>query len=627
MGNLLDSIHSPEDVRNLDKEKTRDLCQEIRDFLIENVSRTGGHLSSNLGVVELTVALHQCFHMPEDKIVWDVGHQTYVHKILTGRKDRFDTLRKKDGLSGFPRVTESEYDTYSMGHASNSISVAYGLAKARDLKNEDHQVVCVIGDGSMTGGMVYEAMNNAGHGKTGLIVILNDNKMSISRSVGAMAAHLGRLRTRKMYLQGKNRVKKTLTSHPGLKGVYNASHYMKSRIKYLITEGVLFEEMGFTYLGPVDGHDVQAMKEAMEQAKILNEPVIIHVLTQKGKGYEAAEQHPDTFHGIGKFDPATGEAISPCKEESYAEVFGRTLTELGKEDQRIALVTAAMSDGTGVSVCDGMEERVFDVGIAEEHAVTFAGGLAKGGMKPYVAIYSTFMQRAYDQILEDICLQDLGVVLSMDHAGIVGDDGETHQGIFDIPFLSHMPNMTIAAPSCKEDLIRILKEAASFEHPLAIRYPKGTAVSITEYQKTSPEFGKSCTLKAFDPCKEDFKVTILSVGCCTKMALNVQESLQDEKIDLQVVDVRFVLPLDEDMLMKAASESDLLITMEDGASIGGFGSMVDHFLMDKKIAIEVEHLSLPNQFISQDTRANTLKEYGLDEENLKKVILDHKNIR
>lgn len=623
MGNLLNSIHSPEDVRRLNKQETTALCQEIREFLVENISRTGGHLSSNLGIVELTVALHQCFHAPEDKIVWDVGHQTYVHKILTGRKEGFDSLRKKDGLSGFPRVTESEYDTYSMGHASNSISVAYGLAKARDLKKEDHQVICVIGDGSMTGGMVYEAMNNAGHGKTGMIVILNDNKMSISHSVGALASHLGRLRTRKMYLQGKNKVKDTLTSHPGLKGVYRASHYMKSRIKYLVTEGVLFEEMGFTYLGPVDGHDVEAMKEAMEQAKVLKEPVLIHVITQKGKGYEAAEKHPDTFHGVGRFDPSTGEVFSNCSEETYAEVFGRTLTELGKKDPRITLVTAAMSDGTGVSVCDGMEERVFDVGIAEEHAVTFAGGLAKGGMKPYVAIYSTFMQRAYDQILEDICLQDLGVVLSMDHAGIVGDDGETHQGIFDIPFLSHMPNMTIAAPSCKEELVRVLEQAAEYSHPLAIRYPKGKAISLKQYEALDPAWGKSQILKAFDPSKKEMKVTVLAVGCMVETALGTAELLKNEAVDLQVVDVRFVLPMDEEMLLKVATESEVILTIEDGASVGGYGALVDQWLKKRNLDhVKTEHLALPNAFISQDTRENTLKTYGLDEENLKNVILD-----
>ncbi len=613
MGKILDKVNMPEDVRKLDPKESKELAKEIRSFLVEKVSRTGGHLSANLGVVELTIALHQCFDFSKDKLVFDVGHQAYVHKILTGRKDRFDTLRQYQGLSGFPSKDESPYDLFDTGHATTSISSAYGLAKARDLKQEDYHVVCVIGDGSLTGGLAYEAMNNAGKDKTPFIVVLNDNKMSINQNVGSLSAHLGRLRTRKGYLSSKRRFKQFFAKHPLLTPLYRLMDRAKDRIKYLMVNGILFEEMGFTYLGPVDGHDIEAVKEVLEQAKSVGRPALVHVLTEKGKGYVPAETHPDQFHGVGKFDPRTG--LPLCGEqETYADVFGSTVKDMMAQDQNVVVVTAAMQDGCLGSV-EIDSERLFDVGIAEEHAVTFAAGLARGGMKPFVAIYSSFLQRAYDQIVHDVCLQGLPVIFALDHSGIVGEDGKTHQGVFDISYLSHIPGLTVMAPSCKEELIAMLKAAYTWNRPAAIRYPKGAAGSDPSRDGTNIVFGKSLIVKKADQ-KAKNKVAILALGTLFAEAEKAAMQLEKEGIGVTLVDVRFVHPLDEEMLAFAYREHDLVVTLEENVHTGGFGAMTEAMAKEKGWKAGSLNLSVPDIFPPQDSRSHALQIYGLEQSTI-----------
>ena len=459
MGNILDHISGPADLKQLSLTESKQLAAEIREFLLHHISKTGGHLSSNLGVVELTIALHQVFDTPTDQIVWDVGHQAYVHKILTGRRDRFDTLRQKDGLSGFPKMEESPYDAFNTGHATTSISAAYGIAKARDVLGKTYEVVAVIGDGSMTGGMAYEAMNNAGKDKTKLIIILNDNEMSISRNVGSMSSHLNRLRTRRSYLLGKRGIRRAAEKFPVLRPAYAAVNFVKNKAKYLFVKGILFEELGFTYLGPVDGHDIHDLTQVLQQAKAVNGPVVVHVKTVKGKGYTPAERNAARYHGVSAFEVETGDAL--CEnQESWSDVLGEELTWMARRDPRVVAVTAAMPQGTGLDkLAKHMPQRLYDVGIAEEHAVTFAAGMAKAGLRPVVAIYSSFLQRSYDQILHDVCLPRLPVILAIDRSGVVGEEGETHQGIFDIAYLSHMPGLTIMAPSGKGELRHMLQFA------------------------------------------------------------------------------------------------------------------------------------------------------------------------
>ena len=620
MDPMLSSIHSPDDIRHLNVAQSRELAKEIRRFLVRHVSQTGGHLSSNLGVVELTIALHQSFNAPKDKIVFDVGHQAYVHKMLTGRMDRFNTLRQKDGLAGFPKSEESPYDVFDTGHASTSISAAYGLAVARDLKGEDYEVVAVIGDGSMTGGMAYEAMNNAGRDKTRFIVVLNDNGMSIGHNVGSLANHLGWLRTRSGYLNSKKRVRQAVAQHPVLKPIYDASRIVKNRVKYLMVKGILFEELGFTYLGPVDGHDIRAMREAFQQAKNLNEPVLVHVLTKKGKGYKPAEEHPTQFHGIGPFDIKSGEAKCAPKE-TYANVFGSVMSRMEKEDLNVVLITAAMKTGTGLDYFSLDSRRSFDVGIAEEHAVTFAAGLAKGGMKPYVAIYSSFLQRAYDQILHDVALQKLPVTFAIDHSGVVGEDGETHQGIFDFAYLSHIPGMVIMAPSSKEELEQMLELTRTLGKPAAIRYPKGAAESRPEIDAPI-ELGKGLIVRQTEGSGK--KIALLSVGTCLAEALGAADLLSAEGYAVTVADARFVKPLDEELLKSLSQTHDLLMTLEDHVKTGGFGMMAESKLIEwesespafglgeaPKFA-KVKTISLPDAFLPQDERKHMLKTCGLD---------------
>ena len=623
MGMLLDKIDRPSDLRGLNTSDSVELSKEIRSFLLEHVSETGGHLSSNLGIVELTIALHQCFDTPKDKIIWDVGHQCYVHKIVTGRKDRFCTLRKEDGISGFPKSEESEYDVFDTGHATTSLSQAYGLCKARDLQNEDYRVVCVIGDGSMTGGMAYEAMNNIGRDKTNLIMVLNDNEMSISHSVGGLSTHLGDLRTRNNYLKSKEQMKKAVSHNPKLTPLYNASHYVKDRIKYMVTEGILFEELGITYLGPVDGHDFEELHKAFSQAKKLKEPVLVHVITKKGKGYAPAEERPEDYHGIGPFDVATGLPKTPQHENrTYADVFGDTICDLCCHDPRMVLVTAAMKQGTGLSKCSKVKDRIFDVGIAEEHAVTFASGLAKGGMKPVVAIYSTFLQRAYDQILHDVCIPHLPVVFALDHSGVVGDDGETHQGIFDLAYLTHVPGMTVMAPASEEELQRMLKYAVALGGPVAVRYPKGTADSIPETDRCI-EQGKGLWLTSPSEMKEGCpKVSVVALGATVNEALKAARDLEG-RVDVQVADARFASPLDEELLEKAFAQSELVVTMEDHVHASGFGMRVEALAKEKEWKTPSISISLPDAFLKQDTRISTLEKYGVSADGLEKTILQH----
>lgn len=594
-------------------EQSGQLAQEIRDFLLEHVSKTGGHLSSNLGVVELTIALHQVFDTPKDQIVWDVGHQAYVHKILTGRKERFDTLRQKGGLSGFPKIEESAYDAFNTGHATTSISAAYGIAKARDVLGEDYEVVAVIGDGSMTGGMAYEAMNNAGKDKTRLIVVVNDNEMSISRNVGSMSMHLNRLRTRKSYLRGKLRVKRIVEKFPVLRPAYAAADFIKNKAKYLFVKGILFEELGFTYLGPVDGHDLHDLREVLMQAKSLREPVVVHVKTTKGKGYAPAERNASRYHGIGAFDVKTGEVLGENRE-TWSDVFGETLTRIGRKDPSAVVITAAMPSGTGVDrFGKHLPQRIYDVGIAEEHAVTFAAGMAKGGLRPFVAIYSSFLQRAYDQILHDVCLPQLPVVFAIDRSGVVGEDGETHQGIFDLAYLSHIPGMTVMAPSGKEELEEMLMFAYCLRKPVAIRYPKGSVPSDPEAWESPMEYGKSRLVQ------QGSGTAILSVGACLTEAKKAARQMEKEGQKPTLVDVRFVSPMDEDMLRQVFEQHQQIITIEDHVYTGGYGMRAAAMAQRMEASCRVQCLSLPDEFLAQDSRDHILKEYGVSAEGILQI--------
>lgn len=618
---LLDQIQSPEDLRKLSDEDTIRLAKEIRRFLVDHLSRTGGHLSSNLGVVELTLALHRTFNTPKDKLIFDVGHQCYVHKIVTGRKDAFDTLRKWQGLSGFPKQQESEYDVFDTGHATTSISLAYGLAKARDLNGTDEQIVCVIGDGSITGGMAYEAMNNAGKDHTRMIVVLNDNNMSINHNVGSVANHLAALRTKESYLSSKETVRSLAQKYAAFKPLYTIMDRTKSRLKYMLVPGIIFEELGFTYLGPVDGHDLKALESVLKDAKKLQKPVLVHVVTRKGKGYAPAQEHPARFHAVGPFDKRTGQ-MPPCGTGSWTHVFSGVMDELMRKDPKIVLITAAMKNGTGLNeIAQAYPSRVFDVGIAEEHAVTFAAGLAKGGMKPYAVIYSSFLQRSYDQIMEDVCLNRLPVTLVLDHAGIVTGDGETHQGVYDYAYLTGIPGMTVAAPSCREELKNMLCFSRNFGQPLAIRYPKGEAPSLPEREGVKVEYGKS--LVAEDGGEKPY-AAVLAAGACFAEALKAVKRLKKERPDLPVtlVDVRFIKPLDEKLLMQLGSSCQKIITVEEHVHHGGYGMAVADFLKEHHLEASITCLCLPDIFLPQDEREDAMKRYHLTQDDIIKAIED-----
>ena len=585
---LLESIHGPIDLRALDLDELTELAQEIRQEMIDVVSKNGGHLAPNLGVVELTLALHRTFDCPCDKIVWDVGHQTYVHKLLTGRLDRFKTIRQYQGLSGFPKRAESACDCFETGHSSTSISAAVGFAKARDVLGEGHNVVAVIGDGAMTGGMAYEALNHAGHSKTHLIVVLNDNEMSISPNVGAMSSYLSRLRADPRYDKRKEDIEYLLKRIPVIgTQVAKAVAKAKDSLKYLLVPGLIFEELGFTYLGPIDGHDQAMVEQLLNQAKNKKGPVLVHVVTRKGKGYKPAEENPDIFHGVGPFDPETGKIIKKMAPPTYTAVFGETLCALAQEDSKVVAISAAMPGGTGLTkFASQFPDRFYDVGIAEQHAVTFAAGLAFGGLKPVVAIYSTFYQRAYDQVLHDVCLQQANVVLAIDRAGVVGDDGPTHHGVFDISIFRIIPNLIFMAPKDENELRHMLYTALQHCGPVALRYPRsvGQGVTMNDPLKEIP-IGKAEVLR------EGRDVTLIGVGPLVNTCLQAAQELRHRGVEAAVINLRYINPLDRELLSHYARLTKKIITVEDHTLKGGMGSAILELLEEEGIGgVAIERL-------------------------------------
>ena len=605
MSKNLTEYNFPEDLKTMSPDELNLLSYSIRDFLIENISKTGGHLASNLGVVELTIALHKVFDSPEDKIIWDVGHQSYVHKILTGRAGEFDTLRKLDGLSGFPKRKESPHDIYDTGHSSTSISAAAGIAAGRDLKGDKYDVIAVIGDGSMTGGLAFEALNNLGMSKSRVIVILNDNGMSISRNIGGLSEHLGKLRTSEGYLNAKASIKKSIEKIPGIGASLRGSiAKAKDRVKYaIISGGVIFEELGFTYLGPADGHDIDDLIEVLEHAKHVNGPVLVHVITKKGKGYRQAEIYPDRFHGTGPFNTETGHELSPSKV-TYSEVFGRKILELADRDEKITAISAAMCDATGLGgFAVKYPKRFFDVGIAEGHGVTFAAGLACAGFKPVVAIYSSFLQRAYDEILEDVCLQKLPVIFALDRAGVVGADGETHHGIFDISYLSTAPGMTILTPASGKQLEEMLEYAASLDHPAAVRYPRGAAAVEPSIKEKFT--GKNIRISS------GRDVDILACGTTYADGRKAADILRDAGIDAGLVNIGIVKPGEYGFLKDDAGiRNKLYVTLEDNTLNGGFGEI----FKAENDGLHVLSLGWPDKFIEHGSTDELKERYGLTPE-------------
>lgn len=614
---IIDRINSPNDIKNLTNQELKILSEEIRKFLIDKISKTGGHIASNLGVVELTLALHKEFNSPKDKIIWDVGHQSYVHKIITGRKDKFHTLRKLNGISGFTKRVESEHDVFNTGHSSTSISAALGIAKARDVKGEDFKVVAVIGDGAMCGGMAFEALNDVGHSKNNMIIVLNDNEMSIAKNVGGLSRYLSKIRTQPFYYRAKMDFNNIMQKIPSIgDGVIKTVEKAKGSIKYLIMSGAIFEDLGLTYLGPIDGHNITELVDVFNKAKNLNGPILIHVVTKKGKGYSFAEDNPDKFHGIGSFEVETGE--TPKKDKvDYSGAFGEYLTQLAKNDKRIVAITAAMTSGTGLGkFAKEFPNRFFDVGIAEQHAVTLAAGLATQGLKPVLALYSTFLQRAYDQVLHDVALQKLPVIFAIDRAGIVGADGETHHGVFDISFLGHIPNMTLMAPRDYKDLQQMLEFAVHYNKgPIAIRYPRGNEETIDK-QHTPIEYGKSEVLK------EGNDMAILAVGKMTKTAINVSNDLEAKGVSASVINVRFLKPIDEELVLKCIKDNKKIVVIEDNVKKGGYGSSILEFLNEKSInySDKVKIFAFPDQFITHGDASELYKMYGLDKDSIVKQL-------
>ncbi|MDY5976162.1 MAG: 1-deoxy-D-xylulose-5-phosphate synthase [Anaerovoracaceae bacterium] len=604
----------PDDLKSMDSERLEELAGEIREFLIDSVSLTGGHLASNLGAVELTIALHKVFDCYKDRIIWDVGHQSYVHKILTGRASEFNTLRQLDGLSGFPKQSESDADVFDTGHASNSISLAAGLAAARDLAGEDYSVISVIGDGALTGGLAFEGLNNLGVMKTKAIVIVNDNGMSISRNTGGIAAHLGNLRMSSRYEHAKDTVRSALNMIPVVgTGIAKGISDIKNSVKYaLSSDSAVFESFGFKYIGPIDGHSIDVLVSTLESARQIDGPVLIHAVTTKGKGYSFAEEEPGKFHGIGRFDKHTGKAVQ--QEPGYSNAFGRHLTELALKDSRICAVYAAMEEGTGLTLFkETFPERAFDAGIAEEHAVTFAAGLAKGGLRPFVTVYSTFLQRAYDEIIEDVCIQKLPVIFAIDRAGCVGRDGETHHGIFDISYLSHMPGMTVLAPRDFAELYEMMEYALTLDGPAAIRYPRGgQKVLPEEFGVYSIEAGRAQKLISGSD------VEIWACGNMVYDAFEVFKILDSRGIRAGVVNARFISPVDAVTLEETDGRVKLIVTMEDNILKGGFGSQIS--ALAKKT--QVLSFGWPDRFIEHGSVDELKRKYGLDSESVAERIID-----
>ncbi|MGN0337217.1 MAG: 1-deoxy-D-xylulose-5-phosphate synthase [Lachnospiraceae bacterium] len=617
---ILNKIEKTNDIKKLDPSEYEPLAQEIREFLIEKVSVHGGHLASNLGVVELTMALHLAFDMEDDRLIWDVGHQSYTHKILTGRKDGFDTLREYGGMSGFPKRHENPADAFDTGHSSTSISAGLGLAVARDLCGDTNKVIAVIGDGALTGGMAFEAMNNAAKLDTNFIIVLNDNEMSISQNVGGMSQYLDSIRTADTYQELKNGVMDSLQKIPVYgERMVKRIRKTKSSIKQLFIPGMLFENMGLTYLGPVDGHNISQMVRTFKKAAKVNGAVIVHVITKKGRGYLPAERHPARFHGTGAFDVETGLPVSKKTKADYTDVFASVMNMSAKDNERLVAITAAMETGTGLKRFHNQyPERFFDVGIAEEHAVTFAAGLAVRGLVPVVAIYSTFLQRAYDQILHDVCLQDLHVVFVVDRAGIVGSDGETHQGIFDISYLMTIPGLVLLAPKNKWELADMLRFAFDYDGPIAIRYPRGEAYDGLKEFRAPIALGKSEVLY------DETDIALLAYGSMIPTALAVREELKELHYQCSLINARFAKPLDEELLLSLSADHKLLVTLEENVITGGFGQQVTQFLTDTGQPIKVLQIAIPDQFVEQGSVGRLREETGLDAASIvKRIIVEY----
>ena len=614
---ILDRIQKENDIKNLTEAEIDELRYEIRQFLLESISVTGGHLASNLGVVELTMALHLCFDLPKDKIIWDVGHQAYTHKILTGRKEGFVSLRKYGGMSGFPKANESESDCFNTGHSSTSISAGLGLAAAREVTGEDYHVVSVIGDGSLTGGMAYEALNNASQLKSNFIIVLNDNNMSISENVGGMSKYLSNFRTADSYRDLKNEVMKSLHKIPHYGDKMIASiRNAKSSIKQLFVSGMLFEEMGIITLGPVDGSNIKELINTFNEAKRVDGPVLVHVITKKGSGYIPAEKNPSRFHGAEPFDIATGKPLKKKEKATYTDVVSAVMCKVGEEKPKLVAITAAMADGTGLAkFAKENPRRFYDVGIAEQHAVTFAAGLAKAGLSPVFAVYSSFLQRAYDQVLHDVCIQNLPVVFAIDRAGLVGSDGETHQGIFDISYLSSIPNMTIMAPKNKWELADMLRYAIDFETPIAVRYPRGAAYEGLKEFRSPIVFGKS------ELIAEGSEIALLALGSMVETAEKVADKLAEQGIKATIINARFAAPFDKDMVTSLEKNHKLLVTLEENVISGGFGEHVSSFVSENDLNMRVHIAAIPDVYVEHGNVDRLKEDIGIDADTIFEKVL------
>lgn len=611
---ILDNINLPKDLKQLNKEEKAQLAQELRQLVIETVSETGGHLASNLGVVELTIALLDTFDLPNDVIVWDVGHQTYIHKILTGRKNKISTLRKFNGLAGFPKSVESEYDSFNTGHSSTSISAALGIARARDIKKENNYVIAVIGDGALTGGMALEALNDAGNSNTNLIVVLNDNEMSIAKNVGGISEFLTRIRTRKLYNKSNRYIKNAVSHIPRVgNGIIKFVRKIKYGIKQLIIPNMLFEDLGFKYLGPVDGNNIEDLEEIFKKAKDLEGPILIHAITKKGKGYRPAEENPDKFHSSSAFEIATG-MPKKKKGDDYSKIFGKKLVKLAENNKKIVAVTAAMKDGTGLTeFAEKFPGRFFDVGIAEQHALTMAAGIAKNGLIPVVSIYSSFYQRGYDQVIHDICLQNLPVIMCVDRAGIVGNDGETHQGIYDMPFFRLIPNICIMAPKDFTELEQMLEFAVSLKKPVVIRYPRGGEEKEKFTEHKNIELGKCEKVKTILLENDKKYVTIIAIGNMVSKSMQIARALSEKNIEAEVINARFLKPLDKESIIQSIEKTKKCITIEDGTIIGGLGSAIKELISEENLKdIQIKSFAYPDKFIEHGSIEELEAKYGLD---------------
>jgi 1-deoxy-D-xylulose-5-phosphate synthase len=611
----LEKINSPQDLRKLNINEIKLLSSELREYILESVSKTGGHLASNLGVVELTIALHYALNTPDDKIVWDVGHQSYIHKILTGRKNQMSTIRQHNGLSGFPKRAESIYDAFDTGHSSTSISAAIGIARARDLKKENYEVVAVIGDGALTGGMAFEALNDAGRSNTKLIIVLNDNEMSISPNVGGLSHYLSKVRTDARYITTKRDVEKLLNGFPlGGRKIKSFLKRAKDGIKKMVVPGMLFEELGLTYMGPIDGHNIEALLDAFKDAKNIDGPLIMHVITKKGKGYKYAEERPNEYHGVSAFDVTTGQNLKNSTVPSYSDIFGERITEIAGKNENVVAITAAMTDGTGLNgFAKKYPNRIFDAGIAEQHAVTMAAGLAVNGIVPVVALYSSFLQRAYDQIVHDVALQNLHVVLAVDRAGLVGNDGETHQGVFDEAFLTQIPNMTVIAPADYREFENMIEFAVN-EHngPIAIRYPRGNSKGNIDKSDIAIEKGKGVVIQ------EGKDITLIASGSMVSTAIKVREILKKIDIDAEVLNLRFTKPLDDELILKSVNKTKKAVIINEGP-LYGTAKIIKDIIPN---SVDVILKTLPDNFIKHGSVEELLIENKLDSQSIAEVIIE-----